>query len=133
MTAREPAAANTLWCVLAGLSGLFILGGLLGGLFLLVVPSFATLPGPATREELEEINHRAGLLESMLALGPLDAGCPSARSLAVAFNYPADWALDPYGVAYRIDCTRPEARVYSAGPDRRFDTDDDWPGPPVDW
>ena len=123
--------ANTLSYAPAALGGLFILGGLLLGLFLLVVPTFATLPGPATREELEEITHHSDAIELMLDLRPLDGRCPTARDMASEGWIPEDWAIDPYGRPYRIDCSGRTPHVFSAGPDRRFDTEDDWPARPL--
>lgn len=71
---------------------------------------------------------RAGLLSmrSAALLWQADhAGCPTLRDL-VSHQYVDDrGSLDAWGTPFQFSCKQAEVFVTSAGPDKRYDTEDD--------
>lgn len=95
------------------------------GLFVLIVPRPSPPPGSPSSADAREIQETAQLIETAIAAA--DAGCPSVGDLVASDWLEDDSQRDPYDMPYRVDCSGSSPRAYSAGPDRRFGTSDDWP------
>jgi len=54
------------------------------------------------------------------------SGCPTIEQLVADKQLDTEWPTrDPWAQPYRLQCTAGEVTVSSAGPDRRFGTNDD--------